>query len=148
MRYHEELYTSKALGEPGSWLARPHRLLADALAHLPCRGPVIAYDLGAVRSLLNRIEAALRPGGVAAIAIVADRFEVTEDGRRRPALLESEISSRDADRLLREVFGGYDVIKTERKPTEVAETRDGERYALRSTLVSRLAVKPRGSEGS
>lgn len=110
-------------------------LAFSSIEHLP--------HLGAVRSLLNRIEAALRPGGVAAIAIVADRFEVTEDGRRRPALLESEISSRDADRLLREVFGGYDVIKTERKPTEVAETRDGERYALRSTLVSWLAVKPR-----
>jgi tellurite methyltransferase len=47
VRYHEELYSSAVLGQAGTWLARPHRLLLDALAHVPSGRPVIAYDLGA-----------------------------------------------------------------------------------------------------
>lgn len=45
LRYHRELYATSALGAPGSWLARPHRLVLDAL-HL-VHEPVHAYDLGA-----------------------------------------------------------------------------------------------------
>ena len=47
VRYHEELYSSAGLGQAGTWLARPHSLLLDALAHVPSGRPVIAYDLGA-----------------------------------------------------------------------------------------------------
>jgi hypothetical protein len=32
VRYHEELYSSAGRGQAGTWLARPHRLLLDALA--------------------------------------------------------------------------------------------------------------------
>ena len=31
VRYHEELYASATLGQAGTWLAKPHRLMADAL---------------------------------------------------------------------------------------------------------------------
>ena len=47
VRYHEELYSHVRLGQEGTWLARPHRLLLDALARVPGGRPVIAYDLGA-----------------------------------------------------------------------------------------------------
>jgi hypothetical protein len=33
VRYHEELYSSAGLGDAGTWLAKPHRLLLDAPAH-------------------------------------------------------------------------------------------------------------------
>jgi trans-aconitate methyltransferase len=46
VRYHEGLYSSAAVGQAGTWLARPHRLLLDALAELRSERPVIAYDLG------------------------------------------------------------------------------------------------------
>jgi SAM-dependent methyltransferase len=47
VRYHEELYASASLGQAGTWLAKPHRLLADALERVPSGKPVVAYDLGA-----------------------------------------------------------------------------------------------------
>ncbi len=47
MRYHEELYSAVTLGQPGTWLAKPHRLLSAAVALLAPRHPVVAYDLGA-----------------------------------------------------------------------------------------------------
>jgi len=47
VRYHEELYASAALGQAGTWLAKPHRLLADALELVRSDRPVAAYDLGA-----------------------------------------------------------------------------------------------------
>jgi hypothetical protein len=34
VRYHEELDASAALGQAGTWLAKPHRLMADALEHV------------------------------------------------------------------------------------------------------------------
>lgn len=45
IRYHQELYGSADLGMPGTWLARPHRLVAQALDLVT--EPVHAYDLGA-----------------------------------------------------------------------------------------------------
>lgn len=45
IRYHQELYGSADLGMPGTWLANPHRLVAEALESVT--GPVHAYDLGA-----------------------------------------------------------------------------------------------------
>ena len=47
VRYHEELYASATLGQAGTWLAEPHRLLADALELVSPGKPVVAYDLGA-----------------------------------------------------------------------------------------------------
>jgi hypothetical protein len=47
VRYHEELYAAAALGQAGTWLARPHRLLADALELVRSGRSVVAYDLGA-----------------------------------------------------------------------------------------------------
>ena len=47
VRYHEEFYASVRLGQPGTWLARPHGLLGEALARVARDRPVVAYDLGA-----------------------------------------------------------------------------------------------------
>lgn len=47
IRYHEQLYASAEVGTPGTWLAEPHPLLAEALRRLQPVGPVTAYDLGA-----------------------------------------------------------------------------------------------------
>ena len=186
VRYHEELYASAALGQAGTWLAKPHRLLADALELVSPSKPVVAHDLGAgigrhtipllrelpagsqvfavdllpsalrslenavppgirthlhtrpadldsfefeapadlilafsaiehlrdlnaVHRLLDRVKAATRPGGVVAIGIVADRVEVDDHGRRRPALLESAMSTGEATELLSGVFCDFDV---------------------------------------
>lgn len=219
VRYHEELYAAAELGQPGTWLARPHRLLADALALLAADRPVVAYDLGAgigrhtiplleelpagstvvavdllesalehlrdavppgvgatlrtravdlsafefesaadlvfafsavehlpdlaaVRRLLERARAALTPGGVLALGFVVDRFEVDADGERRPAMLESAMSSDEALELLSGVFPDATVADQRSDPSEVREQRDGESYTLTSTLLTWLATAP------
>jgi SAM-dependent methyltransferase len=219
VRYHEELYASAALGQAGTWLARPHRLLADALALVPSGRPVVAYDLGAgigrhtipllrelpagsdviavdllpsalraledavppgtrtrlrvrpadldgfefeapadlvlafsaiehlrdlraVRGLLGRIRAAVKPGGVVAVGIVADRVEVDDRGRGRPALLESAMSAAAATGLLSGVFSGFDVTYQRSRPAQVREVRGEAAYTLASTLVTWLATRP------
>jgi tellurite methyltransferase len=219
VRYHEELYASAALGQAGTWLAKPDRLMADALELVPADGPVVAYDLGAgigrhtipllrelpagsdvfavdllpsalrslenavpagirtrlhtrpadledfefelpadlvlafsaiehlpglraVRGLLDRVRAATRPRGVVAIGIVADRAEVDDRGRRRPALLESEMSAAEAAGLLADAFSGFDVAYQRSRPAQVREQRGGETYTLTSTLVTWLATRP------
>jgi tellurite methyltransferase len=233
VRYHEALYSTAGLGAPGTWLARPHRLLLDALAHMPGRPVTVndltghdltghdltAYDLGAgigrhtiplmqqlpagsqvyavdllasalqslrssippgistvlhtrqadlddftfetpadlvvafsaiehlpgleaIHRLLERVRAAVRPGGVVAIGIVADRLEIDSNGDRRPALLESAISAAAATELLSSTFGAYDVVYREAHPADVREERDGEPYTLKSTLLTWLATRP------
>lgn len=47
VRYHGELYARVELGEPGTWLARPHPLITSSLGLVRGRGPMVAYDLGA-----------------------------------------------------------------------------------------------------
>lgn len=224
VRYHEELYSSAGLGQAGTWLASPHRLLLDALAHIPSGRPVIAYDLGAgvgrhtipmmqqlpvgsevyavdllasalhslrcsvppglstvlhtrhadlddyqfethadlvlafsaiehlpaveaIRGLLGRVHAAVRPGGVVAIGIVADRIEIDSKGNPRPALIESAISAATATQLLSSAFGAFDVIYQKARPAGVREDRQGESYTLASTLLTWLATRP-ASPGS
>ena len=219
VRYHEELYASAALGQPGTWLARPHRLLADALTLVPSGKPVTAYDLGAgigrhtvpllrelpassdvfavdllpsalhslenavppgirthlhtrladlddfefeapadlilafsaiehlrdlnaIRSLLDRVRSATRPGGVVAIGIVADRAEVDDHGRRRPALLESAMSTAEAIGLFTGVFSDFDVAYQRLGPAQVHEERGEDAYTLTSTLITWLATRP------
>ena len=219
VRYHEELYASATLGQAGTWLARPHRLIADALELVPSGKPVVAYDLGAgigrhtipllrelpdgsdvfavdllpsalrsleaavppgirthlqtrladldgfefeapadlilafsaiehlrdlkaVRRLLDQVRAATRPGGVVAIGIVADRVEVDDHGRRRPALLESAMSTPEATGLLAGAFSDFDVTYQRLGPAQVREDRGEDAYTLTSTLVTWLATRP------
>jgi tellurite methyltransferase len=219
VRYHEGLYASATLGQAGTWLAKPHRLMADALELVPSGKPVVAYDLGAgigrhtipllrelpdgsdvfavdllpsalrslenavppgirthlqtrpadldgfefeapadlilafsaiehlrdlkaVRRLLDQVGAATKPGGVVAIGIVADRVEVDDHGRRRPALLESAISTAEATGLLTAAFSDFDVTYQRLGFAEVREERDQETYTLTSTLVTWLATRP------
>lgn len=219
VRYHEELYASATLGQAGTWLAKPHRLMADALKLVSSGKPVVAYDLGAgigrhtipllrelpagsevfavdllpsalhklenavppgirthlqtrpadldgfefeapadlilafsaiehlrdlkaVRSLLDRVRAATRPGGVVAVGIVADRVEIDDHGRRRPALLESAMSTPEATGLLSDVFSDFDVTCQRFSPAQVREERGEDTYTLTSTLITWLAARP------
>jgi tellurite methyltransferase len=223
VRYHEELYSSTGVGQAGTWLARPHRLLLDALAHVPSGRPVIAYDLGAgigrhtipmmrqlpadsevyavdllpsalqtlrrsvppgispvlhtrhadlddfvfetpadlvlafsaiehlpnleaIRGLLERVHAAVRPSGLVAIGIVADRIEIDSKGNHRPALLESAISTAAATELLSSAFRAFHVVYQKARPADVREDRDGESYTLASTLLTWLAKRPASPE--
>jgi tellurite methyltransferase len=95
-----------------------------------------------IRALLEQTHAATNPGGVIAIGIEADRFEECRDGTRRPALLESELSASAAHHLLLDVFGDFAIDYLRSSPTAVVEERDGERYTLRSSLVTFLARRP------
>jgi SAM-dependent methyltransferase len=219
VRYHEALYASAALGQAGTWLAKPHRLMADALKLVPSGKPVVAYDLGAgigrhtipllrelpdgsdvfavdllpsallsletavppgirthlqirpadlegfefeapadlilafsaiehlrdlkaVRRLLDQVRAATKPGGVIAIGIVADRVEVDDHGNRRPALLESAMSTAEATGLLTGAFSDFDVTYQRLGPAQVREERGEDTYTLTSTLVTWLATRP------
>ena len=219
VRYHEELYASVTLGQAGTWLAKPHRLLADALELVPSGRPVVAYDLGAgigrhtipllrelpagsevfavdllpsalhslenavppgirthlhtrpadldgfefeatadlilafsaiehlrdlnaVRALLDRVRAATKPRGVVAIGIAADRAEVDDRGRQRPALLESAISTPEATGLLSSAFSDFDVTYQRLSPAQVREERGEDTYTLTSTLITWLATRP------
>ena len=213
IRYHEELYLATDLGEAGSWLSRPHRLMEEALHALPSDHVLTVYDLGcgigrhalpmleqlpagsrvyavdllesallkmasavpadvssslhlcqadlatfefeapadlvlafsavehlpddpAIRDLFRRVREALLPGGVFAVGIVADRFEVDESGLSRPALLESEISVERARALLAGVFGGFQILEESVRPTRIREERGGAEYLLCSTLLT------------
>lgn len=217
VRYHEELYAEAKLGQAGTWLARPHRLLADTLAHVPNDRAVVAYDLGAgvgrhtvpllerlhggsivvavdllesalaalrsavpleadvalrtrtadlntfefeepadlvfafsaiehlpdlasIGRLLARIRVALRPSAWVALGIMADRAEVDREGRARPALLESAISSTEALELIGEAFAGFRVLHQQVRPTQVREQRGDDSYLLTSTLVTWIAT--------
>jgi tellurite methyltransferase len=218
VRYHERLYASAALGQAGTWLARPHRLMADALGLVSSGKPVVAYDLGAgigrhtipllrelpagsdvfavdllpsalrslanavppgirthlrarpadldsfqfeapadlilafsaiehlrdliaARGLLDRMRAATKPGGVVAIGIVADRAEVDDHGRRRPALIESAMSAPEAARLISAAFSDFEVTYQRFSPAQVREERGEDTYTLTSTLITWLATR-------
>lgn len=99
-------------------------------------------DVKAVRRLLDRVKAATRPGGVVAIGIVADRVEVDDHGRRRPALLESAMSTAEATGLLAAAFRDFDVTYQRLGPAQVREERGEDAYTLTATLVTWLATRP------
>jgi SAM-dependent methyltransferase len=99
-------------------------------------------DLNAVRSLLDRVRAATRPGGVVAIGIAADRAEVGGHGRRRPALLESVMSASEATGPLASAFSDFDVTYQRLGSAQVREERGEETYTLTSTLITWLATRP------
>ncbi|MCL2514851.1 MAG: class I SAM-dependent methyltransferase [Microbacteriaceae bacterium] len=103
----------------------------SAVEHLP--------DLESIERLLGRAAEALSPGGVVAIGIIADRRELAADGKARPALIESGITSEDADALLLRAFSGLEVVKHSRSSAQVTESRSGEDYVLSSTLAAFIA---------
>lgn len=221
VRYHEEFYATASLGQAGTWLARPHPLVSDALALVPAGHQAVAYDLGAgvgrhtipmmqhlpkgstvvavdlltsalrtleestlqssgttalrtraadlndfqfetpadlvfafsaiehlpntesIHRLLTRIRNALKPSGVVAIGIVADRHEIDPNGHRRTALLESSITAEQTRVLLAEAFSDLNVVYERSNPTHVKEQRGTQTYTLASTLVTWLGTKPR-----
>lgn len=103
----------------------------SAVEHLP--------DLDGVRALLDRIAAATAPGGVVAIAIFADRYEIGPDRTARPALLESAITAAQARDVLRSAFCGFRVVEADATDSEVTETRDGVDHRLSTTMITFLA---------
>ena len=109
-------------------------LAFSAIEHLP--------GLNAVRHLLDRIRGATKPGGVVAIGIAADRVEVDDRGRRRPALLESAMTTAEATGLLSGAFSDFDVTYQRFSPAQVREERGEDTYTLTSTLVTWLATRP------
>ena len=60
----------------------------SAIEHLP--------GLSAIADLLGKIARAPTPGGIAAVGVLADRFERAPGGERHPAPLESAITSEAA----------------------------------------------------
>ena len=78
--------------------------------------------------MLYRVRAATRPGGLVAIGIVADRVEVDEQGRQRPALLESPMSAAEATALLTGAFTDFDVTYQRLGPAQVRENRGEDTY--------------------
>jgi SAM-dependent methyltransferase len=108
-------------------------------------GVVVAFSAlehlsspNAIRELLARCRGATLPGGVNVIAIFADRREVTGHGTR-PALIECPLTSQQARATLLAAYRGWEVLIDDRAPADAAETRDGEDYELRSTLVTFVA---------
>lgn len=74
--------------------------------------------------------------------MVADRREITMDGSRRPAMLESDLSAQKVWDALTRAFSGFTALHRDRRHAAVAETRDGEVYRLASTLVTFAARRP------
>jgi hypothetical protein len=109
-------------------------LALSVIEHLP--------DLEAIGRLLRRVRSAVTPGGVVAVGIAADRFEIDARGKRRPALLESAISSTEAIGALSGTFTDFEVIYQEASPASVRESRGGESYTLAFTLVTWLGTRP------
>lgn len=99
-------------------------------------------DTGQIGRLLAKIDAAMKPRGIVALGVVADRYEIDTAGNRRPALLESGVTVAEVDEQLTASFGGYDVISRDERTATVAESRDGEEYTLASTLVTWIARRP------
>lgn len=106
----------------------------SVLEHLP--------DTAAVGRALERIRSALSPGGVVAVGIVADRVEIDDAGLRRPARIETALTSAAATDLLRDAFDGFRLVSHRTSSAEVREERDGRPYTLASTLVTWLVSAP------
>jgi SAM-dependent methyltransferase len=112
----------------------------SVIEHLP--------DLASIRAVLERIRTAMRPGGIVALGIVADRFEIDRRGSRRPALLESGLSTRAACDVLAGTFADFDVAYRHFDRAQVHEQRNKERYTLTSTLVTWLATRRTADSGA
>lgn len=95
----------------------------------------------AMRRLLTRMASMTHPGGVHVIGVVCDRTEVAPNGTSRPAIVEFPLTSEAALAVVDRTYSGWDVRRRTTRPSRVAETRDGERYEMISTLVELVAVK-------
>lgn len=100
----------------------------STIEHLPERA--------AIRALLGRIAAATTPGGIVQLGLVCDRYEIHSDGHRTPAFLETDLSAEQATAAVAAAFTAFDTIDQSERQTHVAESRDGDKYELASTLVS------------
>lgn len=108
-------------------------LAFSSIEHLP--------GVGAIAAFLARTSSAMRPGGVVAIGIVADRLEIDARGKARPALLESAVTSSETFDLFSAAFDDFEVLDHRVRPAVVREERDGEEHALSSALVTWLGIK-------
>lgn len=111
-------------------------------------GFVVAFSVlehlsspAAVSALLARCRAATRPGGIHVIAVFADRQEITGHGVRR-APVECPLTAQQARSLLRAAYRDWDILQENCSDSAVPETRHGQKYQLRSTLVALIARSP------
>lgn len=103
----------------------------SAIEHLP--------DLASIEALLQRISAAVTPGGIIALGLLTDRWEVSELGGRRRGFLESNLTAEQAEAALSQIFGEYTIFQSRRSPSTVTESRAGGEYQLTSNLVTFIA---------
>lgn len=106
----------------------------SAIEHLP--------DLDSIQRMLERIAAATTRGGIVHFGFVCDRYEIDDAGHRRPALLESRLSSEQATTMVEHAFSAFDTIARSKRAATVSESRNGETYDLASTLVSYTLRRP------
>lgn len=97
IRYHEELYATTSLGQKGTWLEKPHRLLADALALVPADRPLIAYDLGAGVGRHTLPMLALLPPGSEVYAVDLLSSALARLQRAAPPGTAARLHTRQAD---------------------------------------------------
>ncbi|GAA4155222.1 class I SAM-dependent methyltransferase [Gryllotalpicola daejeonensis] len=97
VRYHREFYASADIGTPGSWLAKPHRLVLDALDLVDQTRPVIAYDLGAGvgRHTIPIVERVHSGSTVIAVDLLPDALERLKS--HLPASPQIEVQTVAAD---------------------------------------------------
>lgn len=106
----------------------------SAIEHLP--------DLDSIQRMLERIAAVTTRGGIVHFGFVCDRYEIDHAGHRRPALLESRLSSGQAMTMVEHAFSAFDTVTRSKRPATVSESRNGEGYDLASTLVSYTLRRP------
>ena len=110
IRYHEELYENTSLGDDDTWLARPHRLIFEALELMPTDRSVVAYDLGAgigrhTIPLLQNL-----PDGSEVHAIDLLDSAVQKLKQEAPASGSTTLHARQADLADLEFVDGVDLV--------------------------------------
>lgn len=100
----------------------------SVIEHLP--------DIDSIREFLQRAARATNPGGLVHLGFVCDRYEIDAQGRRRPALLESGLSTAQANAVITDVFSEFEVLEQTQQHATVKESRAGDEYELSATLSS------------
>ena len=120
----------------------------------PDAGLVVGFSVleharspAALSAVLDRWRRATVPGGLHVIAVFADRIEVGTQGAR-PAIVECPLTAAQVRELLRAAYLGWDVLHERTSASATTETRHGQAYELRSTLVGVIARAPSGCDGS
>jgi SAM-dependent methyltransferase len=101
-----------------------------------------ATNLAMLERVLRRCQEATRPRGLNCLIIGTDKVEIDFHGRARPARVEFELTTDDAQALLERVYATWDRLDQSSAVFAVDEDRDGETYTLRTTNLRLLARRP------